>query len=205
MKIIGIGMNYLKHNKELDGAFYKPADPVIFLMPDSALLRSPRPFFVPDSMGRIDYEAELVARICKLGKGISTRFAHRYYDAFTVGIDFTARQLQTKLRQAGGPWELCKGFDGAAYIGDWVPKAELPAVEGLQFRLDLNGETVQTGCTSDMLYSLDELIAYASKYFTLKTGDLIFTGTPAGIGPVKEADRLEGWLEGRKVLDCKCK
>lgn len=198
-------MNYALHNKELDGALYKPEAPVIFTKADSALLKDGKPFFIPDWSERVDYETELVVRICRLGKGIPARFAHRYYDAVTVGIDFTARDWQEKARQKGLPWEICKGFDGSAVIGQWVEKEKFRDVQALQFHLDVNGTTVQQGCTSDMLYKIDELIAYISTYFTLKTGDLLYTGTPVGVGPVHIDDHLEGWIEDRKVLDFNCK
>ncbi|MCH4147945.1 MAG: fumarylacetoacetate hydrolase family protein [Prevotella sp.] len=205
MKIFAVGMNYLQHNKELEGTLYKPEQPVIFTKADSALLKDRKPFFVPDFMGRIDYEAELVVRICRLGKSIPVKFAHRYYDAVTLGIDFTARELQVKLRAAGQPWELCKGFDGSAAIGEWVDKEKFLDIQNLRFHLDINGSTVQEGCTSDMLFKVDELIAYISKFFTLKTGDILYTGTPAGVGPVHIDDKLQGWLEERKVLEMNCK
>ena len=198
-------MNYAQHNKELDGTLYKPETPVVFTKADSALLKDRKPFFVPDFMGRIDYETELVVRISRLGKGISQRFAHRYYDAVTVGIDFTARDLQQKLRAQGLPWELCKGFDGSAALGEWLPIERLRSVDALHFHLDQNGKTVQEGCTSDLLFKVDELIAYISCFFTLKTGDLIYTGTPAGVGPVAIGDHLEGYLEDQKVLEVRCK
>ena len=205
MKIFAVGMNYALHNKELDGALYKPEAPVIFTKTDSALLKDGKPFFIPDWSERVDYEAELVVRICRLGKGIPARFAHRYYDAVTVGIDFTARDWQEKARAKGLPWDVCKGFDGSAVIGQWVEKEKFRDVQALQFHLDVNGTTVQQGCTSDMLYKIDELIAYISTYFTLKTGDLLYTGTPVGVGPVHIDDHLEGWVEDRKVLDFCCK
>ena len=201
MKIFAVGMNYIQHNKELDGALYKTEEPVIFTKADSSLLKDRKPFFLPEELGRIDYETELVVRISRLGKGIPQRFAHRYYDAVTVGIDFTARDLQGKLRDAGHPWELCKGFDGAATIGDWVPIDKFRDVQAIHFHLDINGKTVQEGCTSDMLFKVDELISYISRWFTLKTGDLLYTGTPAGVGPIHINDHLEGWLEDRKVLE----
>ena len=205
MKIFAVGMNYAEHNKELHGALLKPEAPVIFTKADSALLKDHKPFFVPDFSSRVDYEAELVVRICRLGKCIPERFAHRYYDAMTVGIDFTARDLQEQLRAKGLPWELCKGFDGSAAIGEWVEKEKLPDVQALHFSLAVNGRTVQEGCTSDMLFRVDELISYISRFFTLKTGDLLFTGTPAGVGPVHIDDHLEGWIEERKVLEMNAK
>ena len=201
MKIFAIGMNYIRHNKELDGTLYKPEEPVIFTKADSALLKDGKPFFLPDDMGRVDYETELVVRICRLGKSIPQRFAHRYYDAVTVGIDFTARDLQNKLRAEGKPWELCKGFDGSAVIGSWVETEKFRDIQAIHFHLDVNGTAVQEGCTSDMLFKVDEIIAYVSRFFTLKTGDLLYTGTPVSVGPVNIGDHLEGYLEDRKVLD----
>ncbi len=201
MKIFAVGMNYIQHNKELDGTLYKPEEPVIFTKADSALLKDSKPFFLPDELGRIDYETELVVRICRLGKSIPQRFAHRYYDAVTVGIDFTARDLQNKLRAEGKPWDLCKGFDGSATIGEWVSIEKFRDIQAIHFRLDINGNTVQEGCSSDMLFKVDEIIAYISQWFTLKTGDILYTGTPAGVGPVHIDDHLTGWLEDRKVLE----
>ncbi len=202
-------MNYLQHNKALHGTLLKTEEPVIFTKADSSLLKDGKPFFVPDWAERIDYEAELVVRISRLGKGIPERFAHRYYDAVTVGVDFTARDWQEKARRNGLPWEISKGFDGSAVIGEWQ---SLPLstdgerdIQNLNFRLDINGKTVQEGCTADMFYRVDELIAYLSRFFTLKTGDLLFTGTPTGVGLVRVDDHLQGWLEDRKVLDFYCK
>ncbi len=205
MKIFAIGMNYALHNKELHGTLLKTDEPVIFLKPETALLKDHKPFFIPDHMGRIEYETEVVVRICKLGKTVSERFAPRYYDAVTVGIDFTARELQKKLAQDGKPWDLAKGFDGAACIGEWVPKEKFLDIQRIHFHLDINGQTVQEGCTSDMLYKVDEIISYISQFYTLKTGDILYTGTPAGVGPVHIDDHLEGWLEDRKVLEFNCK
>lgn len=205
MKIFCIGMNYAAHNKELHGTLKKPDEPVIFLKADSSLLKDHKPFFIPDHLGRIEYETEVVVRICKLGKTVPVRFAPRYYDALTVGIDFTARELQHKLSAAGQPWDLAKGFDGAACLGEWVPKEKFRDLNALRFHLDINGQTVQEGCTADMLYKIDEIIAYISQYFTLKTGDILFTGTPAGVEPVHIDDHLEGYLEERKVMEFKCK
>ena len=225
MKIFAIGMNYAAHNEELHGTVKRPDEPVIFTKADSAILNQGKPFFIPDHLGRIDYETEMVVRICRLGKNIPLRFAHRYYDALTIGIDFTARDLQRQASEKGQPWTICKGFDGAAAIGEWIAKEKLltdpespceqSGLQRLHFHLDIQteedrqqdrgGRTVQEGCTSDMLYNVDEIIAYISQFFTLKTGDLLYTGTPAGVGPVHIGDRLEGWLEGRKVLAFNCK
>ena len=201
MKIFAVGLNYPQHNKELNETLYKGEVPVIFTKADSSLLKDGKPFFVPDDMGRIDYETEIVVRICRLGKAIPARFAHRYYDAVTVGIDFTARELQAELRKKGLPWEMCKGFDGAAAIGEWVSVEKFRDVQALQFHLDINGKTVQEGRTSDMLFKIDEILEYISKYFTLKTGDIIYTGTPVGVGPVNIDDHLTGYIEDRKVLE----
>ena len=205
MKIFAIGMNYALHNKELHGTLSVTEKPVIFTKADSALLKDHKPFFVPDHLGRIDYETELVVRICRLGKNIPTRFAHRYYDAVTVGIDFTARDIQKEMRAKGMPWDLFKGFDGSAAIGEWVPKEKFLDVQALHFHLDINGKTVQAGCTSEMVFKIDEIVSYISRFFTLKTGDIIYTGTPAGIGPVHIDDHLEGFIEERKVLEFNCK
>lgn len=198
-------MNYALHNKELHGTLLKPEEPVIFTKADSALLKDHKPFFVPDHLGRIDYETELVVRICRLGKNIPTRFAHRYYDAVTVGVDFTAREMQTRLREKGLPWEICKGFDGSAAIGEWVEKEKFRDVQALRFHLDINGSRVQEGCACDMLFKIDEIISYISQFFTLKTGDLLYTGTPAGVGPVKIGDHMEGYIEDWKVMEFNCK
>lgn len=208
-------MNYALHNKELQTALLQQGtgtadddrqrDPVIFTKADSSLLKDGKPFFIPTHLGRVDYETEVVVRICKLGKSIPEQFAHRYYDAVTVGIDFTARDLQKQLREKGQPWEIAKGFDGAAVIGEWVEKEKFLDCQGLRFALDINGERRQEGCTCDMLVSIERLIAYISRFFTLKTGDLLYTGTPVGVGPVNIDDHLEGYLEGRKVLDFYCR
>ena len=205
MKIFAVGMNYALHNKELDGTLYIPEEPVIFTKADSALLKDHKPFFVPDWCDQVDYETEIVVRICRLGKAIPERFAHRYYDAVTVGIDFTARDWQRRFRQEGKPWELSKGFDGSAAIGEWIPKERFRDVQALPFHLDINGKTVQEGCTADMLFSIDALIAYISRFFTLKTGDMLYTGTPVGVGPVHIDDHLEGYIDQLKVLEFNCK
>lgn len=212
MKIFAVGMNYAQHNKELKTTLSQQSasdnadrDPVIFTKADSSLLKDHKPFFIPDFMGRIDYETEIVVRICKLGKAIPERFAHRYYDAVTVGIDFTARDLQKKLREQGQPWEICKGFDGSAVIGEWVSKDLFLDAQNIRFHLDINGNKVQEGCTSDMIFSIDRLISYISQFFTLKTGDILYTGTPVGVGPVSIDDHLEGWIENKKLLDFHCR
>lgn len=194
-------MNYAQHNKELHGALYISEEPVIFTKADSALLKDGKPFFVPDHLGRVDYETELAVRICRLGKGIPERFAHRYYDAVTVGIDFTARDLQERLRAAGQPWELCKGFDGAAATGTWIDKDSIGDVQALDFHLEINGTTVQEGFTGDMIFGVDRIVSFISQFFTLKTGDIVYTGTPAGAGPVSTDDHITGFLGDRKVLE----
>lgn len=212
MKIFAVGMNYAAHQQELKqlqiGERSQKA-PVIFTKADSALLKPGRPFFVPDDMGRIDYEAELVIRICRLGKNIPERFAHRYYDAVTVGIDFTARDMQRQASEAGLPWTICKGFDGSAAIGELLPVIHAEdtgrTAFDYRFRLDKNGETVQQGCSMNMIHNVDQLISYISHYFTLKTGDLLYTGTPAGVGPVAIGDHLEGWIGEQRVLDLNCR
>lgn len=201
MKIIAIGMNYAEHNKELDNTLLKPEKPVIFMKPDSAILKDGKPFFIPEFTQRVDYETELVVRICRLGKHIAPRFAHRYYDGVTVGIDFTARDLQNDFRAQGLPWELCKGFDDSAVLGNFIPTEKLPDIQNLHFHLDIDGQTVQRGHTADMLFKVDEIIAYVSQFCTLKIGDLLFTGTPVGVGPVSVGQHLQGFLEGEKLLD----
>ena len=205
MKIFAVGMNYVGYNKALNEPLLKQDDPVIFTKADSSLLKDRKPFFIPDELGTIEYEAEIVVRVCRLGKSISERFASRYYDAVTVGIDFTARDLLKKLSQKGLPWDMSKSFDGASVIGEWVSKDKFLDVQRLRFHLDVNGETKQEGCTSDMICKVDEIISYVSRFFTLKTGDLIYTGCPVSGTPVHINDRLEGYIEERKVLDLHCK
>ena len=205
MKILAVGMNYAEHNKELDNTLILPEEPVIFSKPDSALEKEMKPFFVPDFAEQFDYETELVVRRNRMGRNIGERFASRYYDEVTVGIDFTARDLQRKLRAEGKPWELCKGFDGSAYIGRFVKVSEIGDIQNVNFHLDINGQTVQKGWSGDMIFSVNKIIAYVSRFFTLKMGDLIFTGTPAGVGPVHEGELLEGYLEDTKVLEFKVK
>jgi len=198
MKIIAVGMNYANHNKEMQHALLL-TEPVIFMKPDSALLKGGKPFFIPDFSSEVHYETEVVVKINKLGKNIAEQFAHRYYNEVTVGIDVTARDLQREFRQKGLPWELSKGFDGSAIIGDFIPLTD--DVQQLSFHLDIDGRTVQTGNTADMIYSVDRIIAFVSRFVTLKTGDLIYTGTPAGVGRVEISNHLQGYLNNRKLLD----
>ena len=201
MKIIAVGMNYAQHNKEL-GHTQENSEPVIFMKPDSAILKDGKPFFVPDFSHEVHYETEVVLLICRLGKNIAPRFAHRYYDAVTVGIDFTARDLQRKFREAGNPWELCKGFDNSAAIGTFISLGQAGGdLQNLDFHLDIDGREVQRGNTADMLFKIDDIIAYVSRFMTLKIGDLLFTGTPAGVGPVSVGQHLQGYLGGEKLLD----
>lgn len=210
MKILAVGMNYAEHIDELHNKVlkdtFKPLEPVIFSKQESSLLRDHKPFFVPDFAERFDYETELVIRIAHVGKDISERFAHRYYNEVTVGIDFTARDLQAKLKKAGLPWDICKGFDGSAAIGNFVKIEELGGdIQNIDFHLDMNGKTVQSGNSRDMLFTVDQIVAYCSRFFTLKTGDLIFTGTPVGVGPVREGDILEAYIGDQKLLTQKIK
>lgn len=201
MKIFGIGMNYAAHNKELHNTLLYTEEPVVFTKADSALLSGGKPFFIPSYTSQCEYETELVVRISHLGRSISERFAHRYYDEITVGIDFTARDLQKQLCAKGLPWDLCKGFDGSAVVGTFVPVSRFRSIQDLHFHLCINGNTVQQGHTVDMLHHVDKLVSYISQFFTLKTGDLIFTGTPAGVGQVHIDDHIEGYLEGEKLLE----
>ena len=201
MKILAVGMNYPLHNREM-GHANPEAAPVVFMKPDSAILNRGLPFFLPDFSDDVQYEAEIVVRISRLGKCIEPRFAPRYYDAVTVGIDFTARDLQRRYRRDGLPWELSKGFDGAATLGSFVGIEEVGGdVNHLDFHLDIDGREVQHGHTDDMLFTVDQIIAYVSRFMTLKTGDLIFTGTPAGVGPVSIGQHLQGYIGDKKLLD----
>lgn len=199
MKIICVGLNYRQHADELK--WEAPDKPVLFMKPDSALLKNNKPFFLPDFSKDIHYEVEVVVKICRLGKGISAKFAHRYFDEVTLGIDITARDLQAEVRKNSLPWEITKGFDGAAPVGKLLPVTGFSDINNLNFRLEINGKTVQKGNTADMIFSIAEIIEYASIFFTLKTGDLIFTGTPPGVGPLKRNDRLIAYLEEIPVLD----
>ncbi|MCH1517327.1 MAG: fumarylacetoacetate hydrolase family protein [Flavobacteriaceae bacterium] len=203
MKIICIGRNYTDHIKELENE--KPTDPVVFLKPDTSILLKGQPFFIPEFSQDVHHEVEVLVKINRIGKHIQPKFAHKYYDQIGLGIDFTARDLQAKLKAKGLPWEKAKGFDGAAVVGKWLPKESLPHVDDLTFSLTKNGETVQSGSSSLMLWKIDELIAYVSQFFTLKIGDIIFTGTPAGVGPVAINDNLVGTLEGQELFSIKVK
>lgn len=200
MKILAVGMNYAAHNKEMSHTL-ELTEPTIFMKADSALLKDGKPFFIPDFSKEIHYETEIVVKIDRLGKNIAERFAHRYYHEVTVGIDFTARDWQRRLRAEGLPWELSKSFDHSAVVGTFVPLEDVGNIDDLSFHLDLNGARAQTGWTGDMLFSVDKIVAYVSRFFTLKMGDLIYTGTPAGVGPVKIGDHLEGYIGERKLLD----
>ena len=200
MKIIAVGKNYSEHALEFDGTVERPQVPLIFMKPDSAIIKNGKHFYVPDFLGRVDYEAEIVVRINKLGKSIPARFAHRYYDAITVGIDFTARDMQRKFIENGEPWDLSKGFDGSAVLGEFR-SVEKYNINDVDFSLTIDDEVVQKANTSQMYFSVDEIIAYVSRFCTLKTGDLIFTGTPAGVGEAKIGTHLKGYIGDEKVLD----
>ena len=204
MKIFAVGLNYASHNKEMKRTF-ESEEPVFFMKPDTALLKGGKPFYLPDFSEEIHYEAELVVKINRLGKNIAERFAERYYEEVTVGIDFTARDLQRKQKELGLPWEIAKAFDNSAAIGTFVSKEEVGSVNKLDFHLDINGKKVQQGNSGEMIYSVDKIISYLSRYFTLKMGDLIFTGTPAGIGPVMVNDHLQGYIGDKKLLDFRVK
>ena len=204
MKIFAIGLNYASHNKEMKRTFVSE-EPVLFMKPDTALLKDGKPFLLPDFSDEMHYETELVVKVNRLGKTIAERFAHRYYDEITVGIDFTARDLQRKQKELGLPWEIAKSFDNSAAIGEFISKSEFEDIQNINFHLDINESTVQQGNTKDMIYSVDRIISYISRFFTLKIGDLIFTGTPAGIGAVNINDHLQGYIEDRKLLDFRVK
>jgi 2-keto-4-pentenoate hydratase/2-oxohepta-3-ene-1,7-dioic acid hydratase in catechol pathway len=198
MKLICIGRNYTEHIKELQNE--KPTDPVIFLKADSSVLAKKQPFFIPDFSDDIHYEVEILVRINKLGKHIDRKFADKYYDEIGLGIDFTARDVQSYLKSKGLPWEKAKSFDGSAVIGNWLNKKEFEDINNINFSLEKNGTLVQQGNTSYMLWKIDEIIEYVSKYFTLKIGDIIFTGTPAGVGKVEPEDLLNGYIENKKMF-----
>jgi len=198
MKIICIGRNYVDHIEELQNE--RPTDPVIFIKPDSSILLKQHPFVIPEFSEDIQHEVEVIVKINKVGKYIEPKFAHKYYDEISVGIDFTARDLQNELKAKGLPWEKAKAFDGSAVIGDFLKKEQFSSLENLTFELKNNNQTVQEGNVNKMLWKIDELIAYVSQYFTLKIGDIIFTGTPKGVAKVNPNDVLEGYLEGQKLF-----
>jgi len=201
MKIICIGRNYIDHVDELENK--KPSSPVIFLKPETAVILKNQPSFIPDYSTEIHYEVEILVKIKKLGKSIETKFSHKYYDQVGLGIDFTARDLQSELKKNGLPWEKSKAFDGSALIGKWVNKNEFNDLNNIKFSLNKNGKSVQSGNTFDMLWNINELISEVSKFFTLKIGDVIFTGTPSGVGKVSENDLLEGFINEKKFFSIK--
>jgi 2-keto-4-pentenoate hydratase/2-oxohepta-3-ene-1,7-dioic acid hydratase in catechol pathway len=204
MKIICIGRNYSAHIAELKNE--RPSDPVIFLKPDTAVLLKKQAFFIPDFSDDVHYEVEILVKINRVGKHIQEKFAHKYYDELGLGIDFTARDLQLKLKEKGLPWEKAKGFDGAAVIGEkWLDKNSIPDLNNLKFSLQKNSDFVQQGNTGDMLWKIDEIIAYVSQYFTLKIGDIIFTGTPEGVGKVETNDKLTGFIENEQIFSIQVK
>ena len=203
MKIICVGRNYTDHIKELENN--KPKDPVLFLKPDSSIILNNKPFFIPDFSQNIHYELELIIKISRLGKHIQEKFSHKYYDFIGLGIDFTARDLQTDLKSKGLPWEKSKAFDGSCFISKWINKSEFNDVNNLNFNLNKNGKTVQKTNSKLMLWKIDELISYISTFFTLKIGDVIFTGTPAGVGKVSIGDNLEGFIEDNKIFNLNIK
>lgn len=204
MKIICVARNYVEHIKELNHE--KPENPLFFIKPDSALLQRGQPFFYPDFSAEIDYELELVVRINRLGKSIQSKFAHKYYSEVALGIDFTARDLQREAIIKGNPWTVSKGFDDSAVVSEFVPLVDIGKdIQNLNFELKKNGTTVQQGYTGDMLFAVDDLIAYISQYMTLKIGDYIFTGTPAGVGSIQIGDTLEGFMENRPMFSCRIK
>ncbi len=199
MKVIAIGRNYAEHAKELNNAI--PESPVIFLKPDTAVTKDNKSFYIPDFSNDIHYELEVVLKICKEGKHISEKFAHKYYEEIGLGIDYTARDIQTKHKNAGLPWELAKAFDGSAAISNFKPISDFSDLYNLKFQLKQNNEIKQNGNTADLIFSFEKIISFVSQYITLKKGDLIFTGTPAGVGQVNKGDRLEGYLENEQLLN----
>ena len=203
MKIIAIGRNYAEHAKELNNPV--PSVPVIFMKPDTALLKDNKPFYHPEFSQDVHHEIEIVLKVCKEGKHIAEKFAANYYDEIALGVDFTARDIQSKHKEKGLPWELAKAFDNSAPVSNFLPKAQFANLYELNFKLDVNGETRQQGNTKDLLFSFERIIAFVSQYITLKKGDLIFTGTPQGVGKVNIGDKLEGYLEGEKMFDFEVK
>ena len=203
MKLICIGRNYINHINELKNE--KPSDPVVFIKPDTAILLKKQPFFIPDYSKNIQHEVEVIVKINRVGKYIETKFAHKYYDHIGLGIDFTAMDLQQKLKASGLPLEKAKAFDGSAVVGKWAPKSTFESLENLSFSLKKNDVVVQSGNTQQMLWGIDAVIAYVSQFFTLKIGDIIFTGTPAGVGQVQAGDILKGYIENEEFFNIKVK
>lgn len=203
MKIICIGRNYAEHAKEMKAE--TPTEPVFFMKPESAVVRNGDPFFYPDFSKEVHHEVEIILRVCKNGKNVQRKFAHTYFDAIAIGIDFTARDLQAQCKAKGLPWEKAKAFDGSAPMGEFMPLSHFKDINNLHFRLDINGKTIQQGTTADMIFSYDAIIEYVSRFITLKMGDLIYTGTPVGVGPVNIGDKMEGFIEGEKLFSCSVK
>ena len=203
MKYICIGRNYADHAKELGNQL--PEEPVIFLKPDTATIKKGQDFYLPDQFKEVHHELELVVRISRMGKHIEEKFAHKYYDQIGLGLDFTARDKQSELKSKGLPWELAKGFDGSAFVSDWLDKSEFSNLQDLDLELQVNEESRQRGNTKDMLFTIDAMIAFVSRYFTLKVGDVLFTGTPSGVGPVQKGDILSGFLQKRNIFTLRVK
>ncbi|HVA97697.1 MAG TPA: fumarylacetoacetate hydrolase family protein [Bacteroidia bacterium] len=203
MKIICIGRNYANHAKEMNSAV--PEEPVFFMKPETALIKNNQPFYLPDFSKEIHHEVELVLKISKNGKNIDEKFAHKYYSEIGIGIDFTARDLQKKCKEKGLPWEIAKAFDGSAPISEFMPLSKLKSSEKINFHLDINNKTVQKGNSTDLIFSFNKVVSYVSKFVTLKTGDLIFTGTPEGVGAVSIGDVLDAYLENEKILSFEIK
>jgi 2-keto-4-pentenoate hydratase/2-oxohepta-3-ene-1,7-dioic acid hydratase in catechol pathway len=203
MKIFAIGQNYTEHNKELNSQH--PTEPVVFMKPDTAILKNNKPFYIPDFSNELHYETELIIKFNRLGKNIESQFSTRYFAEIGLGIDFTARDVQRRLKAEGKPWEVCKSFDNSAVIGNFLPVSEINDIQNIEFHLDINGNTVQHGNSKDMIFPVNELISYVSRFFTIKIGDILFTGTPAGVGKVAIGDRLEGYIFGTKMFDFKIK
>ena len=203
MKLICIGRNYAQHISELKNE--KPTEPVVFLKPDTAILLKKQPFFIPDFSNEVHHEVEVLVKINRVGKHIDSKFSHKYYDQIGLGIDFTARDIQQKLKEKGLPWEKAKAFDGSAVVGKWVSKSNFENLNNLPFSLHKNNQIVQSSTTQDMLWNIDDIIAYVSQFFTLKIGDIIFTGTPSGVGPVKPDDSLKGFIGEEEFFSIKVK
>lgn len=199
MKIFAIGQNYVEHNKELNNV--NPTEPVVFMKPDTAALKNNKPFYIPDFSQELHYETELIVKFNKIGKNIDSKFSERYFTEIGLGVDFTARDLQRKLKAEGKPWEISKAFDNSAVIGGFLPISELGDIQNIQFRLDLNGKTVQNGNSAQMIFPIIDLVAYVSRFFTIKIGDILFTGTPVGVGKVAVGDHLEGYIFDKKMFD----